>query len=66
MKYDPTKYAKMKEIFKLCDVPKSSDEIQDLIDYLADSLGTMAMVNYPYETNFLNKLPAWPQKYACD
>lgn len=23
------------------------------------------MVNYPYETNFVNPLPAWPQKYAC-
>lgn len=26
----------------------------------------MAMVNYPYETNFVNPLPAWPIKAACD
>jgi hypothetical protein len=33
---------------------------------LSDSLGTMAMVNYPYSTNFVNPLPAWPLKEACN
>ena len=36
-----------------------------LIGYISDSIGTMAMVNYPYETNFVNPLPAWPIKAGC-
>jgi lysosomal Pro-X carboxypeptidase len=32
---------------------------------LSDSLGTMAMVNYPYATSFINPLPAWPIAEAC-
>ncbi|CAH8849494.1 unnamed protein product, partial [Trichobilharzia szidati] len=39
--------------------------VQNLIDYLADTLGTIAMVNYPYPANFLGSLPAWPVKYMC-
>lgn len=43
----------------------SPSDVQALIDEISDSLGTMAMVNYPYETNFVNPLPAWPQQAAC-
>ena len=32
---------------------------------MSDDLGTMAMVNYPYATNFVNQLPAWPMTEAC-
>lgn len=65
MQFDSTKYDKIKTIFNLCNTPTKSSEITDLIGYLSDSLGTMAMVNYPYPTNFVNSLPAWPQTYAC-
>jgi lysosomal Pro-X carboxypeptidase len=53
-------YSKVKDIFNICDVPTSADEIQALIDTMSDSIGTMAMVNYPYATDFVNPLPAWP------
>lgn len=29
-------------------------------------LGTMAMVNYPYPTSFIEPMPAWPVHAACD
>jgi len=65
MKGDSQRYQKLKEIFNLCTVPTKASEIQALIETLSDSIGTMAMVNYPYPTNFINSLPAWPQQYAC-
>jgi hypothetical protein len=63
---DPTKYQMLHDIFNLCSVPKSPAEITNLIETLSDSIGTMAMVNYPYPTNFINSLPAWPQQVGCD
>ncbi|CEF63914.1 Lysosomal Pro-X carboxypeptidase [Strongyloides ratti] len=36
-----------------------------LIDNFRDTLGTIAMVDYPYESNFLSPLPASPVKEAC-
>jgi len=66
MVQDASRYTTVKDAFNLCTVPKSSDEVQSLIDTLSDALGTMAMVNYPYPTNFINSLPAWPQQYACE
>jgi lysosomal Pro-X carboxypeptidase len=65
LKYDFTKYAKIQEIFNLCKAPEAPEDVQNLIDTVSDSIGTMAMVNYPYETNFVNPLPEWPQKVAC-
>jgi lysosomal Pro-X carboxypeptidase len=61
MQYDSTKYQKINDIFNLCKVPTKASDINNLIASISDSLGTMAMVNYPYDTNFVNPLPAWPQ-----
>ena len=37
------------------------------VGYLANgALGTMAMVNYPYPTSFIEPMPAWPVHAACD
>jgi lysosomal Pro-X carboxypeptidase len=56
------------EIIELCDNSTlgGPDDVQGLIDMLADSIGTMTMVNYPYATNFVNPLPAWPMTEACN
>ena len=58
-------YKNLKEKFNLCQRPKDSEEIQNLIDILSESTGSLAMLNYPYATNFLGPLPAWPVKAAC-
>uniref|UniRef100_A0A915KE66 Lysosomal Pro-X carboxypeptidase n=1 Tax=Romanomermis culicivorax TaxID=13658 RepID=A0A915KE66_ROMCU len=54
-------------IFKFC--PDSQvthvDNATRLVNWLADIYGNLAMINYPYETNFLNPVPAWPVKEAC-
>jgi dipeptidyl-peptidase-2 len=33
---------------------------------LNNAFGTMVMVDYPYATDFIEPLPAWPINYACD
>ena len=58
-------YGDIAEIFNLCAVPEGEIEVQSLIDTLSDSIGTMAMVNYPYPTSFVEPLPAWPVATAC-
>ena len=58
-------YQTVSDIFNLCAVPSGAVEMQSLINTLNDSLGTMAMVDYPYPTNFVEPLPAWPVTYAC-
>ena len=65
LKKQPESFATVQEIFGLCAAPSGAAEIDSLISTLNDSLGTMAMVDYPYPTNFVEPLPAWPVKYAC-
>ena len=55
----------MSKIFNLCATPSGPVEIESLIGTLNDSLGTMAMVDYPYPTSFVEPLPAWPVSVAC-
>uniref|UniRef100_A0AC34QB69 Uncharacterized protein n=1 Tax=Panagrolaimus sp. JU765 TaxID=591449 RepID=A0AC34QB69_9BILA len=49
--------------------PKSlinnTDDVKKLKAFLADTMKTMAMVDYPYPANFLAPLPAWPVKHVC-
>lgn len=66
MVYDASRYQILKDTFNLCTIPTGPEDVMNLIGVLSDSLGTMAMVNYPYPTQFINNLPAWPQQYACE
>ena len=67
IKHDAALYSKIDTTFNICSnsTIKSSTDVDTLIGLLSDSLGTMAMVNYPYATDFINPLPAWPISEAC-
>lgn len=58
-------YESIKEIFGLCDAPTNADDVKVLIGTISGALGTMAMVDYPYPTNFVTPLPAWPVNESC-
>uniref|UniRef100_A0A0N4Z6G9 Lysosomal Pro-X carboxypeptidase n=1 Tax=Parastrongyloides trichosuri TaxID=131310 RepID=A0A0N4Z6G9_PARTI len=55
------------KVFKLDKISliTKAEDVQWLIDNFRDTLGTMAMVDYPYEADFLSKLPASPVKETC-
>lgn len=41
-------------------------EAELLFDWLQEIYSNLAMVNYPYPTNFLANLPAYPVKAFCE
>ena len=50
-------------IFQTCNPIKSGEEIKGWLD---SAWGYMAMLDYPYETDFLGSLlPAYPVKVRC-
>ncbi|VDL69870.1 unnamed protein product [Nippostrongylus brasiliensis] len=44
---------------------ESGDDHQFLAAFIREVFESMAMVNYPYPTEFLAPLPGWPVKEAC-
>jgi lysosomal Pro-X carboxypeptidase len=63
----PNTYAGINRFFNVCAESEvaTPEDVDYLIEIIADSLGTMAMVNYPYATNFVKPLPAWPVHAGC-
>lgn len=51
--------------WKFCEQLKPSDNIE-VRDWLMDIYGNLAMVNYPYPTDFLAPLPGHPVKEFCN
>jgi len=62
----PETYQDIFDIFGLCSVPTSANDVYNLSNTVNSALTSMAMVNYPYPTSFLAPLPAWPVNYACE
>lgn len=48
--------------FGLCNPLKTPDEVYGFKAWLQETWVNLAMVDYPYEANFLQPLPAWPVK----
>ncbi|XP_026756593.2 lysosomal Pro-X carboxypeptidase [Galleria mellonella] len=55
----------LQKTWNLCDPPNTTSDVQTLIDFLQDMYGTLAMVNYPFESDFLMPLPAQPVRVVC-
>ncbi|XP_012527279.1 lysosomal Pro-X carboxypeptidase [Monomorium pharaonis] len=51
--------------WKLCNPLKATEHVKKLKDFLQDILINLAMVDYPYEANFLAHLPANPINVFC-
>ncbi|XP_005074170.1 lysosomal Pro-X carboxypeptidase [Mesocricetus auratus] len=45
--------------------PLTSEDISNLKDWISETWVNLAMVDYPYEANFLQPLPAWPITVVC-
>ncbi|XP_060744009.1 lysosomal Pro-X carboxypeptidase [Tachysurus vachellii] len=50
--------------FGLCS-PLKGEDINDFKAWLQETWVNLAMVDYPYEANFLQHLPRWPIKVVC-
>ncbi|XP_051843179.1 lysosomal Pro-X carboxypeptidase [Antechinus flavipes] len=53
------------EAFHLCNPLRSQMDVIMLKSWLAETWVNLAMVDYPYSSNFLMPLPAWPIKEVC-
>jgi len=51
--------------FLLCSPLEKTEEVYNLYWLLVDAIAYMAMLDYPYPTDFLIDLPAWPVKVGC-
>nr|XP_006628138.2 PREDICTED: lysosomal Pro-X carboxypeptidase [Lepisosteus oculatus] len=51
--------------FRLCTPLKNKEDAMAVKSWLQETWVNLAMVDYPYEANFLQPLPAWPIKVVC-
>ncbi|XP_076854348.1 dipeptidyl peptidase 2 [Brachyhypopomus gauderio] len=59
-------YTRIQAAFSLCKTPSSPKDIHQLNGFLRNAFTLLAMLDYPYNTNFMIVLPAFPVKVACE
>ncbi|XP_068601568.1 lysosomal Pro-X carboxypeptidase [Brachionichthys hirsutus] len=52
--------------FSLCSPLKNKNNIVSFKNWLQETWVNLAMVDYPYEANFLQPLPPWPIQVVCN
>nr|XP_023015538.1 lysosomal Pro-X carboxypeptidase [Leptinotarsa decemlineata] len=57
--------SELSKYWKLCSPLNTTADVQALIDWLTEIYVDIAMLNYPYPTNFLAELPAQPVRAFC-
>lgn len=55
-------YARIQSAFSLCKTPSSNKDIHQLNGFLRNAFTLLAMMDYPYDTSFMSKMPAFPVK----
>ncbi len=59
------RYNVLNQAFNLCRPIKNVTGMYLLGNWLDAAFTYMSMLNYPYETDFLKPLPAWPANSSC-
>ena len=65
VKMGPKGLASISKSFNLCSPMKSDSDYAQLIGWIRNSFAQLAMMDYPYPTNFISPLPGWPVKKSC-
>uniref|UniRef100_A0A8C5EBN4 Lysosomal Pro-X carboxypeptidase n=1 Tax=Gouania willdenowi TaxID=441366 RepID=A0A8C5EBN4_GOUWI len=55
----------LSEEFSLCSPLKNQNDVLVFKNWLQETWVSLAMVDYPYEANFLQPLPPWPIQEVC-
>lgn len=56
----------MSQTWNLCKPIKTDDDIDLLMSWMEEIYGNLAMINYPYPTNFLAPVPGHPVSAVCE
>jgi len=50
---------------RLCNTLQNQSDVDDVLFWIRNAFTNIAMLDYPYPTNFMGPLPAWPVSVAC-
>lgn len=59
-------YNRIQSAFLLCKTPSSDKDLHHLNGFLRNAFTLLAMLDYPYDTSFMSKMPAFPVQVACE